>query len=92
MILWSVFTAATGYVWNLASLVVARFFFGAGEAGCFPNLTKAFMIWLPNQERTRAHAEHYAGMVRAILSRSAKENGTPGVLCSPFDTELFGHW
>ena len=54
VILWSVFTAATGYVWNLASLVVARFFFGAGEAGCFPNLTKAFMIWLPNQERTRA--------------------------------------
>ncbi len=54
VILWSVFTAATGYVWNLASLVVARFFFGAGEAGCFPNLTKAFMIWLPNHERTRA--------------------------------------
>ena len=54
VIMWSVFTAATGYVWNLASLVVARFFFGAGEAGCFPNLTKAFMIWLPNQERTRA--------------------------------------
>ena len=54
VIMWSVFTAATGYVWNLASLVVARFFFGAGEAGCFPNLTKAFMIWLPNAERTRA--------------------------------------
>ena len=56
VILWSVFTAATGYVWNLASLVVARFFFGAGEAGCFPNLTKAFMIWLPDHERTRAQA------------------------------------
>ena len=56
VILWSVFTAATGYVWNLASLIIARFFFGAGEAGCFPNLTKAFMIWLPDHERTRAQA------------------------------------
>jgi MFS family permease len=54
VILWSVFTAATGYVWNLASLVIARFCFGIGEAGCFPNLTKAFMIWLPDHERTRA--------------------------------------
>jgi MFS family permease len=25
-----------------------------GEAGCFPNLTKAFTIWLPLQERVRA--------------------------------------
>ena len=56
VIMWSVFTAATGHVWNLASLVIARFFFGAGEAGCFPNLTKAFMIWLPDHERTRAQA------------------------------------
>ena len=56
VIMWSVFTAATGCVWNLASLVATRFFFGMGEAGCFPNLTKAFMIWLPDQERTRAQA------------------------------------
>src|SRR6058998_4063724 len=56
VIMWSVFTAATGYVWNLASLVIARFCFGMGEAGCFPNLTKAFMIWLPHHERTRAQA------------------------------------
>src|SRR5215218_9030502 len=54
--MWSLFTAATGYAWNLTSLVLARFFFGAGEAGCFPNLTKAFMIWLPTAERTRAQS------------------------------------
>jgi len=51
---WSFFTAATGRVWNLASLLVTRFMFGAGEAGCFPNLTKAFTLWLPKPERTRA--------------------------------------
>src|SRR5438128_5648457 len=52
VIMWSVFTVATGYVWNLASLVMARFCFGMGEAGCFPNLTKAFMIWLPRHKLT----------------------------------------
>jgi MFS family permease len=52
--MWSIFTAATGWAWNMASLVVYRFLFGAGEAGCFPNLTKAFTIWLPPEERVRA--------------------------------------
>ena len=51
---WSFFTAATGWAWNYASLLVTRFMFGAGEAGCFPNLTKVFTIWLPEKERVRA--------------------------------------
>ena len=51
---WSFFTAATGRVWSFWSLWVTRFMFGAGEAGCFPNLTKAFTLWLPKTERTRA--------------------------------------
>ncbi|MGH9839104.1 MAG: MFS transporter [Blastocatellia bacterium] len=51
---WSFFTAATGWVWNSLSLIVTRFLFGAGEAGCFPNLTKAFTVWLPREERERA--------------------------------------
>lgn len=51
---WSFFTAATGWAWNFASLCVTRFLFGAGEAGCFPNLTKTFTTWLPHHERVRA--------------------------------------
>jgi MFS family permease len=51
---WSFFTAATGWVWNLSSLLVTRFLFGAGEAGCFPNLAKMFTLWLPPDERSRA--------------------------------------
>jgi MFS transporter, ACS family, glucarate transporter len=51
---WSVFTAATGGVWGFTSLWVTRFLFGAGEAGCFPNLTKAFTTWLPQNERVKA--------------------------------------
>ncbi|HXG49636.1 MAG TPA: MFS transporter [Methylomirabilota bacterium] len=58
---WSFFTAATGWAWNHASLVVTRFLFGAGEAGCFPNLTKAFSAWLPRRERTRAQSLLWMG-------------------------------
>jgi len=54
VIWWSFFTAATGWAWNYISLLVTRFMFGAGEAGCFPNLTKAFTTWLPRSERVRA--------------------------------------
>ena len=53
---WSFFTAATGWVWNLTSLIVTRALFGAGEAGCFPNLTRIFTTWLPVRERERAQA------------------------------------
>ena len=52
--MWSVFTVATGWAWNLISLVVCRFFFGVGEAGCFPNITKAFTHWFPVCERVKA--------------------------------------
>ncbi len=51
---WSFFTAATGWVWSAGSLVVTRALFGAGEAGCFPNLTRIFTTWLPVRARERA--------------------------------------
>lgn len=51
---WSAFTALTGWTFSLTSLWIVRFLFGAGEAGCFPNLTKAFSTWLPPVERVRA--------------------------------------
>jgi MFS family permease len=51
---WSVCMAALGWMWNLASMTITNFLFGAGEAGCFPNLTKAFTTWLPQHERVRA--------------------------------------
>ena len=51
---WSFFTAATGWIFNWTSAVATRFLFGAGEAGCFPNLTKIFSSWLPQREKVRA--------------------------------------
>jgi MFS family permease len=53
---WSFFTAATGWVWSSTSLIVTRTLFGAGEAGCFPNLTRVFTTWLPASKRERSQA------------------------------------
>ena len=57
---WSAFTALTGAALNFASLSLTRFLFGAGEAGCFPNLTKAFSLWIPGAERARAQGIMWA--------------------------------
>ncbi len=54
VVMWSIFTALTGWAWGIVSLVIFRFLFGVGEAGCFPNVTKAFTIWFPPGERVRA--------------------------------------
>jgi ACS family glucarate transporter-like MFS transporter len=60
VLLWSVFTALTGAAWNLTSLLVIRFLFGTGEAGCFPNLTRMLSAWLPVGERIKAQALMWA--------------------------------
>ena len=72
VIAWSAFTALTGVAWNFTSLWVARFLFGAGEAGCFPNLTRMLSAWLPVQARVRAQAlmwacTRWAGAVTPLL-------------------------
>ena len=56
--MWSLFTIATGWAWNLVSLVISRLFFGMGEAGCFPNITKALGNWFPASERVRAQGSY----------------------------------
>jgi ACS family glucarate transporter-like MFS transporter len=57
---WSIFTALTGAAWNVTSMWVIRFLFGAGEAGCFPNLTRMLSVWLPRRERIRAQSMMWA--------------------------------
>jgi len=52
---WSAFTAASGLVWNFTSLVIARFLFGAGEAGAYPSISRSFSRWFPVTERGAAH-------------------------------------
>jgi MFS family permease len=72
VIWWSFFTAATGWVRSVISLIVTRFLFGMGEAGCFPNLTRAFTTWLRPEEKVRAQGilwlcARWGGAVTPIL-------------------------
>ncbi len=55
---WSLFTALTGCVpsfetagLSLAMLVLVRFLFGAGEAGAYPNASRALRSWFPYSRR-----------------------------------------
>jgi ACS family glucarate transporter-like MFS transporter len=58
---WSFFTMATGLAWNYPSLLSARFLFGAGEAGAFPNISRSFAAWFPLRERGNAHGVIFMG-------------------------------
>ena len=53
---WSAFTMATGLAAGFWSLMAIRFLFGVGEAGAFPNLTKAFGNWFTGEDRTSAQS------------------------------------
>ena len=58
---WSAFTMATGIVWSYVSLLIARFLFGAGEAGAFPTMSRSLSRWFPLRERGRAHGYIFMG-------------------------------
>jgi MFS family permease len=59
VLMWSLFTALTGSVspdgfWFLSGmsvLVLVRFLFGMGEAGAYPNITRALHNWFPRNQR-----------------------------------------
>ena len=51
---WSAFTALTGAVSSYPLLLLTRFWFGAGEAGAFPNAAASIAAWFPAKERGRA--------------------------------------
>jgi 1,4-alpha-glucan branching enzyme len=43
-------------------------------------------------EAVQAHADHFVGLLKQVLSAHYAQTGEPGVLVSMYDTELFGHW
>jgi ACS family glucarate transporter-like MFS transporter len=72
VIWWSAFTALTGLTFNFISLYVTQLLFGAGEAGCYPNITRAFSNWLPRSDRVRAQgllwmSGRWGGAVTPVL-------------------------
>jgi len=59
--IWSVLTAMTGLAWNYVSMLLIRFFFGAGEAGAFPALAKVVYNWFPIKERGIIQGINFSG-------------------------------
>ena len=53
VIWWSLFTALTGAVNGLTSLIIVRFLFGMGESGSYPNSCGVVSRWFPKTESTR---------------------------------------
>lgn len=51
---WSFFTALTGMVSGLVSLVAVRFLFGMGESGTYPNCLITISRWFPVNETGRS--------------------------------------
>lgn len=61
VLLWSVFTGLTGAARGFASLLAARFAFGAGEAGAFPGMARASFSWIPMNERGLVQGMNFSG-------------------------------
>lgn len=59
--LWSIFTAFTGLAKSYISMLVVRFFFGAGEAGAFPGISRAVYSWIPMKERGLVQGINFSG-------------------------------
>lgn len=51
---WSVFTAATSWCRNFLQMAGARFLFGMGAAGAYPNAAGVVSRWFPRKEHARA--------------------------------------
>ena len=47
---------------------------------------------LAAMKRIPENADHFVKLLQNLLIKEYERTGKPGILCSPFDTELFGHW
>ena len=72
---WSFFTALTGAIGmrvggimlgGLVTLAIVRFLFGMGEAGAYPNITRALHNWFPYHERGLAQV--FSSMHKEVLN------------------------
>lgn len=61
VVFWSAFTGLTAAARGFVTLLVARFLFGAGEAGAFPGLARAVYSWIPMSERGIMQAINFSG-------------------------------
>ncbi len=61
VVFWSIFTGLTAAATGLATLLLIRFLFGAGEAGAFPGIARAVYAWIPVQERGLVQGINFSG-------------------------------
>ncbi|QQV77339.1 MFS transporter [Sphingomonas aliaeris] len=69
---WSGFTAATAFCQNFWQLTGARFLFGLGAAGAYPNMSGVLYRWFPARERARGQgviwaASRFGGALAPLL-------------------------
>ncbi|WP_456366424.1 1,4-alpha-glucan branching protein [Thermococcus sp.] len=53
---------------------------------------KAFYDPDKARERVEEHARHFVSLVEGLLREFEEKTGEKGIIVSPYDTELFGHW
>ena len=93
---WSVFTALTGAVkplcaalklndtkWLLGGMIAVRFLFGLGEAGAYPNISRALGRWFPFQSR---------GSAQSAIWFASRAGGAFAPLIIGLLLKLTGHW
>jgi MFS transporter, ACS family, glucarate transporter len=61
LIFWSTLTALTGFMKSFLSMLLVRFFFGVGESGAFPALSKVVFNWFPVKERGLVQGINFSG-------------------------------
>ena len=44
------------------------------------------------QARIQENSSHFKGLIKGLLLKYNKETGKKGIVCAPYDCELFGHW
>jgi 1,4-alpha-glucan branching enzyme len=44
------------------------------------------------EEMTGFHCAHFMNVVKNVLRQHLDQTGSPGIICAPYDTELYGHW
>lgn len=52
------------------------------------------LLYVPEwaHQRAQLHAFHFTQLVERSLAEYRRTTGRRGIVCLPFDTELFGHW
>ena len=79
--LWALFTLATGLVRGLTILVAVRLLFGLGEAGVFPQATRAVHNWTLPRER---------GLALGLLNMGSRLGAALGLVATPLSVAWLG--